>query len=207
MYCVFWFRFLFVTNKKKNPKHTQQVKPSVCLPGWLSRIRNWNQNRRHETHRTSISITFLPFIGLVLIMQIFFCFILKKKKGLESLFYIWVVYKKIHYRTSSDENNVEKVLQWVREMHYILEFIYMCRGCIDYQTRDETFLYFLCTHQSFAVCSLYIYISILVIEFTCHSYCYSEIKSVEKIQLGININLLPMNTIFDVLRSRSLCVW
>lgn len=62
----------------------------------------------------------------------------------------------------------------------------------------------MCTHQSFAVCSLYI--NILVIEFTCHSSCYSEIKSVVKI-LGISINLFPMNTIFDVLRSWSLCVW
>lgn len=64
-----------------------------------------------------------------------------------------------------------------------------------------------CVHIRVLWSVRYIYISILVIEFTCHSYCYSEIKSVEKIQLGININLLPMNTIFDVLRSRSLCVW
>lgn len=56
--------FLFVAKQKKN-QHTAS-QPSVCLPEWLSRIRKWNQNRRHETHTTRIAITFLHFIVLIM---------------------------------------------------------------------------------------------------------------------------------------------
>lgn len=57
--------FLLVANQKKKNQHTAS-QPSLCLPGWLSRIRKWNQNRRHETHTTRIAITFLHFIVLIM---------------------------------------------------------------------------------------------------------------------------------------------
>lgn len=64
VYNVFWFLFYLYRTKKKN-QHTAS-QPSLCLPGWLSRIRKWNQNRRHETHTTRIAITFLHFIVLIM---------------------------------------------------------------------------------------------------------------------------------------------
>lgn len=63
--CTTSLGFFFICSEPKKNQHTAS-QPSLCLPGWLSRIRKWNQNRRHETHTTRIAITFLHFIVLIM---------------------------------------------------------------------------------------------------------------------------------------------